>query len=205
MANLNFEYINHNINSELFQKQTQNLQPRKLLLDTLRNFGDFTGLAIDIGCGSGFDTLKLLQSGWKVVAIDANPNWFKILKSRMSKENLSNVIFIQKYFENIVLPCADLIYSAFSLPFCRPEAFDNFWNKIVNAISKNGRFAGNFFGDKDNWSHIGDMTFKSDKQIYNLFKDFEIEYYDEVHEKGQTILNKPREWHIFDVIAKKQT
>ena len=46
--------------------------PRPTLLDALRRF-DAPGLAVDLGAGTGRDTAELLRRGWRVFAIDREP------------------------------------------------------------------------------------------------------------------------------------
>jgi len=45
--------------------------PRQMLLDVLDRFGAGWFEAVDLGCGSGIDTLAMLDRGWSVTAIDA--------------------------------------------------------------------------------------------------------------------------------------
>src|SRR3954468_20654631 len=47
--------------------------PRDQLLDVLGRFAG-PGTAVDVGCGSGIDTTAMLDSGWTVLAIDAEPS-----------------------------------------------------------------------------------------------------------------------------------
>jgi SAM-dependent methyltransferase len=50
--------------------------PRETLLDALDRFEAekrAPGTAVDLGCGTGRDTLELLRRGWRVVAIDSQP------------------------------------------------------------------------------------------------------------------------------------
>ena len=47
-------------------------EPRLTLLDAVARFSA-PGLAVDLGCGAGRDTAELLRRGWRVVAIDREP------------------------------------------------------------------------------------------------------------------------------------
>ena len=199
-------YLDHYKDSIAFHKQKQARAPRPLLLKTLNLFGNYVGRAIELGCGSGSDTIKLLESGWSVCAVDAIPNGFENIKSKISSHQLSQVEFRQEYFENLTMSVAsaDLIYSNLSIPFCRPERFDEFWTEIIRAINVDGRFAGNLFGDKDDWADRTDTTFKTKEQVYHLFRDFELEYFDEILKHGQVGASSVKQWHIFEVIARRK-
>jgi len=48
------------------------------------------------------------------------------------------------------------------------------------------------------------MTFLSEKQVIDLFKDFEIIDFNENERDGKTGLGKIKHWHTFNVIAKKR-
>ena len=64
---------------------------------------------------------------------------------------------------------------------------------------------GNFFGLNDSWANTKkQMVFLSKEQVLNLFKDFEIIYFDEVQKDGYTAIGKMKHWEIYNVIAKKK-
>jgi len=202
---MNYEVNSHYSNSIEFQKRTINMSPRPILLKVLELFDGFTGYAIDLGCGSGADTIKLIEYGWKVIAIDANPNGFENIYANIPRSKLSSIECKQESFENLIIPDVDLVYSSFSIPFCKPEAFNTLGNRIVNAIKDGGRFAGNFFGKKDEWVHVRrDMTFITKEQIFCLFKGLEFEYFNEIYVDKPTLFNKEKRWHIFEVIATRK-
>lgn len=195
--------MNDDRNWSEFQRLTAKAPPRPMLLKSLELFNGFTGFAVDLGCGSGIDTIKLINSGWRVCAVDATVNGFENIKSSIPQEKLINLELKQEFFEYLSIPEADLVYSSFSIPFCKPESFDVFWNKIITAIKSGGRFAGNLFGDKDEWSGINDMTFKTQEQVFDLFKELQIEYFNEIYADGPTAISTTKKWHIFEVIAKR--
>jgi len=59
-----------------------------------------------------------------------------------------------------------LINSSFSLPFCNPSHFDKLWELINASILVGGRFSGDFFGIRDEWSNNPSFTFHTSDQIY---------------------------------------
>lgn len=195
--------MNDDRNWSEFQKLTAKVPPRPMLLKSLELFNGFTGFAVDLGCGSGIDTIKLINSGWKVCAVDATADGFENIRSSIPQEKLINLELRQEFFEHLTIPKTDLVCSSFSIPFCRPESFDMFWSKIIASIKSGGRFAGNLFGDKDEWSDTKDMTFKTKEQVFDLFRGFQIEYFNEIYADGPTAVNTTKRWHIFEVVAKK--
>lgn len=58
--------------------------PRRTLLTALDHFGPAAAgsLAVDLGCGDGRDVIEMLRRGWRVVAVDAEPEALKQLQAR---------------------------------------------------------------------------------------------------------------------------
>jgi tellurite methyltransferase len=122
---------------------------------------------------------------------------------KVSTENKSRLQTQVVKFSEVLLPPADLVHASLSLPFCEPEHFPAFWQKIVAAIQPGGRFAGQFFGIKDSWADDPEMTFHTEDQVRALFDGFKVESFHEQDEDGSS-LNGPKHWHIFTVIARKK-
>lgn len=196
--------MNENLNWPEFQKRTLKTPPRRLVIKALQYFEDFTGTAVELGCGSGIDTIKLAEAGWKVYAVDATPDGFRNIEENLSPELLANVECVQANFEDVSIPEVDLVYSSFGVPFCRPEFFDAFWDKIVAAIKPGGRFVGNLFGEKDEWSALPEVTFMTREQAEGLFSQFEMEYFRELHTEGVAVLTPTKMWHYYEIVAKKK-
>jgi len=175
-----------------------------MAVKALEYFGDFAGYAVELGCGSGVDTIRFAESGWKVYAVDSTPDGFGNIMAKLPEDRKLNVECVQAGFEDVSIPEADLVYSSFSIPFCKPEAFDAFWDRIVSAIKPGGRFAGNLFGDKDEWAGLPDVTIITKARIDDLFKDFDIEYFREQYTEGPSVLTETKLWHLFEIVARKR-
>ena len=161
------------------------------------------GRCIDLGCGAGRDTVFLIRNGWKVTAIDKE-NTENIIRNSLNEEEQSSLNFIKKKKKNVSLePCSLLVANA-SLSFCNRKYFYDLWNKIINSISKDGYFVGNFFGINDTWARRPNMTFFSKEEVLNLFSNFEIINFKEIEKEGKTALGVEKHWHVFNVIAKKK-
>lgn len=181
--------------------KTKNNMPRT----NIRKFVDMKikpGICIDLGCGAGNDTIFLIKNGWKVIAIDKE-NTENIIRNNLNNEEQNSLEFEKQDFENITLKPCDLLVANLSLSFCNKKYFSELWNKIVNSISKDGYFVGNFFGINDTWANRPYMTFLSKEDVLDLFLAFEIIDFKEIERNGKTALGKTKHWHIFNVIAKK--
>ncbi len=175
--------------------------PHDTLLGALDRF-DEPGLAVDLGCGDGRDTVELLRRGWRVVAIDAEPEAIARLRARLGAQGDRLVTMVAR-FEEAEWPNASLVNSSFALPFCPPESFDAMWSRVVASLAHGGRFSGQLFGDRDGWVGARELTFHSRAEAEALFEDFDLERFDEVEEDGETALGDPKHWHLFHVIARR--
>lgn len=162
------------------------------------------GICIDLGCGAGRDSKFLIKNGWKVIAIDKEDTE-KMIRSSLQEEEQNYLKFIKQDFENnIILQSCNLLVANSSLSFCNRKNFDDLWNKIVDSISKDGYFVGNFFGINDSWANRPNMAFFTKEEVIKLFSSFKIINFKEVAKNGKTALGIKKHWHIFNVIAKKK-
>ena len=157
--------------------------------------------AIDLGCGSGNDTIYLLKNNYFVTAVDKEESIVDIIKSRIS--DTSKLDFVIENFENVKLNEADLIVANFSLYFCNPKYFKKFWNEITQNITPGGYFVGNFMGKEDEWSKDNNRTFVDKEELMEMFKGFKIVYFDEKKFNKKTVKGDMKFWHVFEIIAKK--
>lgn len=162
------------------------------------------GICIDLGCGAGRDSKFLIKNGWKVIAIDKEDTE-KMIRSSLQEEEQNYLEFIKQDFENnIILQSCNLLVANSSLSFCNRKNFDDLWKKIVDSISKDGYFVGNFFGINDSWANRPNMAFFTKEEVIKLFSSFKIINFKEVAKNGKTALGIKKHWHIFNVIAKKK-
>ena len=162
-------------------------------------------LAIDLGCGTGIDTLALLMNGWNVLAIDQERSALQQLTDSIPTFRKEALTTQCSTFENLTgLPACHLVNASFSLPFCRPDRFDDLWTLLVNCLLPNGRFSGHFFGIDDSWSGRPNMTFHDSHGVERLFSGFELEVIKEVNKPGKTVSGETKHWHVFHVVAQKR-
>lgn len=181
-----------------YQNKTYGDDACKLIIDFLDKYK--VDSAIDLGCGSGNETVYMVKNGIKVLAIDRQLNQDFIL-NRLSDSEKQLISFKESSFEDVELPKTKLLTAFFSIPFCNPNNFDELWTKIYNSIEDNGYFVGQVFGDRDAWNVVESInTFSIDKvkeylKNYNIIKLEEIEYVRESDDK---------KWHFYDIIAQKK-
>lgn len=161
------------------------------------------GFAIDLGCGSGRDTMELLHRGWRVLAIDKEREAIQRLMNDLSADVSENLTTLVSPFEELVLPPSQLINASFSLPFCLPNHFDALWQQIVDSLAQNGFFAGQLFGDRDSWATNDGITFHSRQHFDERFAGFDLLHLTEVDKDGSTATGQEKHWHYFEVVAKK--
>ena len=117
-----------------YQNKTYNNDVCKLLVYFLKNYK--IDNAIDLGCGSGNETVYMIKNGIKVTAIDRQLNKSFILE-RLNDKEKENISFSEQDFESVQLQSTDAVTAFFSIPFCNPEHFDELWDKIYNSINVN--------------------------------------------------------------------
>lgn len=165
------------------------------------------GRAADLGAGTGRDTLFLLQKGWNVLAIDAEQLSIDIILNRVDASYLDNLAVVVSPFSEMILPPElDLINASYSLPFCQSQDFPQCWKMIIDQLAIGGRFAGQFFGEKDAWAiDRPELTFHSYEKMLQLFEGrFVIEYLQIDEGLIPCVINgKTKHCHIYHVVAKK--
>ena len=148
--------------------------PREELVNFLKNLPEDKKptTITDLGCGGMYDTEYLLKLGYKVNAIDANINEKrqKEVLNNQTPEQKNNVSIQKQFLENLNLPKSDMLFSLYTLPFCKENKFSEMLINIVKSINPNGYFLGNFFANKNMLSNDGEKAREfSTEQISNLF------------------------------------
>lgn len=159
--------------------------------------------AVDLGCGAGNDSRFLLEAGWNVLAIDREEAAISRVVEAGQGFASGQLRAVAQAFEELhVLPSAALVYAGMALPFCHPEHFAKLWSGVVSALVPGGVFAGNLFGDRDDWANRTFMNFHAEAQARGLFQDLELMLF-QVHEEDGPCMHGFKHWHRFDFIARK--
>jgi len=176
-------------------------EPRATLLFALDRF-EVPGAAVDLGCGTGRDTVELVRRGWSVVAIDGEAEAIERLHARgLPADRVTTRV---AHYEDARWEETDLLNASFSLPFCEPRHFADLWKRIVASLRPDGRFCGHLFGDRDGWAGDPQMTFHTRAEVDRLLAGLDVELLDEVEEDGKTAIGDPKHWHTYDVVARCQ-
>ncbi len=179
--------------------------PRRTLLAALDRFGTTpaAALGLDLGCGDGRDTVEMLRRGWRVIAVDAEPEALRQLQARTLPAG-SDVTPVIARLEEVPVPLGvQLINSSFAMPLCEPEAFRDLWSRIREGLPSGGRFSGQWYGPRDSWVGRPGLTFLGREEALGLLEGLELEMFEEEESDGVTPRGKPKHWHIFHIVARK--
>lgn len=133
-------------NIEKYYDNTKNLKPNKYITEFLNN-NIIPGKAIELGCGSGRDTINLIKNGWQVLAIDREDVSSYIIE-KLNVEQRKSFRFLKQNFEEVELEKCNLLVANYSLPFCNNNKFSELWGKIVDNILPERIFYWQLFWNK---------------------------------------------------------
>ena len=137
--------------------------------------------------------------------MDAEQFSIDIILNRVDPNRLQDLqVSVSPFFEMIIPKELDLINASYSLPFCKPEDFDQCWETIVNSLKVGGRFCGQFFRKNDAWATNPDLTIHPYEDVIALFKNqFIIEYLQIEDGLLPSADGSLKHWHTYHIIAKK--
>jgi SAM-dependent methyltransferase len=160
--------------NDLIQFRLQETEPA-IDLSTIHQIKEFRpGRALDLGCGTGIDTIYLLKKGWQVVSIDMNQLALDILQ-----EQVKNICTSDELNRLTPLCCKiedypfnqkfHLINATRSLPFCDPSQIQMVWKRLIKSLEIDAFFVGQFY-DK---ALYGVTNIPTNMVQYLMFKTFE--------------------------------
>ena len=129
------------------------------------------GRLLDLGCGSGRDSMYFLSRGFDVVSIDGATEICKIAEKNIGKE-VRNIRFEELDYINEF----DAIWANASLLHVKRDSIVGVVERILLALKKEGilytSWKNGDFQRNDDGRHYTDMT---EKDIIGLFKSFDVE------------------------------
>ncbi len=161
------------------------------------------GFAVDLGCGAGRDTVEMLRRGFRVRAIDPEPDAIAALAARPDLPNRELLDPVCARMEDADWPACDIVNSSFALPLVPPDRFPALWRRIVGSLRDGGRFAGHLYGPNDEWANPG-ITILSRAELNTLLADLDIEMLEEIERVAETGKGKMKRWHLFNIVVRKR-
>ncbi len=180
---------------------TEGRPPREPLVRAVELLGR-PGDALDLGCGAGNDTRYLLARGFRVTAVDADPDSFAARQA----SDIPNLRTVRSTFGDFSFDPAgyDLISAQFALPFTPPKEFPAVFDRIERALRPGGIFSGDLFGNRDGWNvPRSGMTFHTREEAERLLEGLELLEFHEVEEEGTLATGDMKQWHRFQMIARR--
>lgn len=160
--------------------------------------------ALDLGCGTGRDTMALLAAGWHVLAIDLEPIALRTLEERTPRAWRPRLVTRLARLEATTLPAAELVNASFSLFLAaRPAVLADHLRRIHAALVPGGRFAGQLLGPRDSWALAGQAVGCDRCQLLHLLAGFELERLVMEEVDAVTPKGAAKHWHIWHVNARK--
>ena len=190
----NVEYYNQN--SEQFFQTTLNVNMESLYQAFLVHLPN-RGYILDLGCGSGRDTLAFKNKGYQVEALDYS-------KALVEKATALTGIPIryQSFYDLNDQGIYDGIWACASLLHCKRDRLADVMQSILNALKVNGILYMSFkYGDKDRETGGRKFTDLNEEQAEELLNQF---YQIELIKHWITIDQRPdREEKWLNILVKK--
>jgi len=141
--------------------------------------------AVDLGCGEGRDTRELLKRGWRVLAVDSEPEAIERLRKHPdTAPHLDRLSTLTASMSEASLEGASLIYSFLALPYVPKQEWTKLWNAIGGAITCGAYFAGNLFGDRHHYAAYEGVNVVSESVARALFEPFDVLRFETLESKG---------------------
>ncbi|MFN9992942.1 MAG: class I SAM-dependent methyltransferase [Phycisphaerales bacterium] len=188
---------------------TADKPPRDTLLRALDALGDVHNrTALDIACGVGRDSIEMLRRGMRVIATDFQPEAIERLRACAGPESSHRLATVTCAMEDIpttgdLRHSYTLINASFALPFCHESRFGALWDFIKCSLIPGGVFAGQLFGDRDQWASINPGRHLSSHRVKSLLADFRTVHFEEVEKDGDDAMGGTKHHHVYHIVAMK--
>ncbi len=162
----------YNKNASLYFESTVELN----MEDILNKFISYLpegGEILDLGCGSGRDSLYLIEQGFDVTAIDGSEEMCELASIHIGQDVLE-ISFSDLDFQNVfdgVWACASLLHTA-------PDELEDIMSKVIDSLKTNGILYMSFhygeFSGFRNGRYFNDFKTNSMKELLSKFENIEI-------------------------------
>ncbi|WP_374253405.1 class I SAM-dependent methyltransferase [Acinetobacter brisouii] len=187
----------YNINSDAFFQQTYDVDMQSLYQSFLRYLPK-DAYILDLGCGSGRDTLAFKNKGYQVDAID-----YSLELVKKATELTGVPIRYQSFYTLDDQNKYDGIWACASLLHCMREKLPEVLERILEALKSNGICYMSFkYGNTDREKEGRSFTDLDEQQAHNLLKNLDnillLQQWISVDKR----LDRNEEW--LNIIFKKQ-
>lgn len=183
------------------------LLPRSHIIEAHQFLGNMAKgrIAVDCGCGTGRDTLYLLEKHYQVYAFDIDLKSLEALSEHPLAAANPNLDVQVCSFDDYQFPRANLINASACLFFCQRDEFYRLWTKIERSLFSGGVFCGHFLGtlDSDPNEPLPVLT-HSPKELEQLLSSFYVVSWQEKQEVSAQLTGQKRVWLVYTVIAMKK-
>ena len=158
----------YNMHSDQFAESTFNVDMESLYHPFLEHLPS-TARILDLGCGSGRDTLAFKNKGYQVDAIDYSEELVK------KATQLTGIpVRLQSFYEIDADQAYDGIWACASLLHCERSRLTEVLEKMVQALKPNGVIYMSFkYGDSDRDQDGRQFTDLDENQAEALLEQFE--------------------------------
>lgn len=159
-----------------------------------------SGLAYDLGCGTGQGSVWLAEQGYEVIAVDQQPAALARLRHRIPDG--APITTLEADISSMpIRPCHSVL-CAFTLFFLSPSQLEQTWSRIRESLLPGGYFIGQVLGENDQWVSEGYSAVLPDRWT-SLLQGFEPVVTEEIERDGADILGSPKHWHITHFCLKR--
>jgi tellurite methyltransferase len=186
-----------------FNQFTKGKPPRDLYLKAADLLDDYKEIcAIDIAAGALNETRDMLQRGFKVTAVDSNPDLIKMAEDIDSDSLQVEVAGMAEF--DYGKSKYDFAVAMYALPFIHPTKFDETFAKIVDSLKPGAVFAFNLFGHNDQWYPNPKLTFHSFEEAKTLVNGLEIVSLEDLEGDKKIANGDAKHWHTIYVVSRKK-
>lgn len=182
-----------------FINKTKNREPQHLILEAISHFENpFGYYSLDLGCGSGVDSLAMRDAGFFVHAIDGELEAIKLL------ENKHRIFPVHQNIENFEFSTIYHIVVAWnSLPFLKKKDAKKVIEDIKKSLLPGGIFVFSLFGKHDGFVKNKKAISFSFKELMSQLKGFNMVHFSEKEEEYLSVAGEMKHWHLFTGIIQK--
>lgn len=184
--------------------QNRDTAPPSILLEHVVSVLNLEeGVALDLGSGTGNDAGFLLANGFKVEAIDKEPDSIENINNKFGDN--PNFTSYNLYIEDFKFEKNkyDVINAQFSLFFVPNDKIAKVLKSALDSLKPGGIFCGQLLGVEDEWVNKIDVNSFSEEDIKKVFAGYKFLRFKEIKKEGTTAIGKQKFWHLYNFAVQK--